>query len=148
MVRLASVVDDRLTNAVREIGRHFGDRLLGVVLFGSRAKPAPRADADWDLMLVLGDDEPLRRALYREWEESIADRLKGLAPEASPHFVHLPPDDSDPSSLWLEVALASRIVSDPTGCIERYLRRTRELLDAHRYERLAVHGLPYWRRTA
>jgi len=136
-----------LDQSIAEIERHYRHRLHGVVLFGSRAGHRPRQESDWDLLVVLGEDEPIRRSLYHEWDVEMAPRVEKVLPRVSPHFVHLPAEGIEPSSLWLEVALAHIVLHDPTKKLGGHLRRVRQLIDAGRFERRAVHGLPYWRRA-
>jgi len=139
------MTDPRLARAAIEIQNYYGQRLVGAVLFGSRATPRSRADSDWDVLIVLTDDEPIRRSLYREWDERLAPRVEALLPGISPHFVHVPAGEDGPSSLWLEVAMTHEILSDPTGQLSACLRRIRSLIDAGRFEQRAAHGLAYWR---
>ena len=138
------MIDARLHEAVAHIGRHYGGRLLAVALFGSRARHRPRAESDWDLLLVVDDGERVRRTLYREWEGVVAPDVEHILPGISPHFARLPADDTAASSLWLEVATGHAILSDPTGRLSAWLARVQELIDAGRFQRRVVHGLPYW----
>lgn len=137
-----------IETASAEIRAHYGERLLALALFGSRAGSRHRADSDWDLLLVLTPGEPIRRSLYREWDEQLAPRIESHVPEASPHFVHLPVASDPPASLWLEVATTHRLLHDPTGQLASHLQAVRRLVESGRFERRSVHGLPYWRTVA
>lgn len=137
----------RLQAAAREIERHYGDRLAALALFGSRVGSRWRADSDWDVLLAMAPSEPIRRALYGEWDEHLSPRIEALLANVSPHFVHLPGSIDEPSPFWLEIACAHQVVSDPTGALVACLGRVKELIDHGRYERRAAHGLPYWRRA-
>jgi hypothetical protein len=75
----------------------------------------------------------------------VGPALGALLTGISPHFVHLPPAEAEPSSIWLEVAMAHEILSDRTGSLTAYLGRVRALIEGGRFERRSVHGLPYWR---
>jgi predicted nucleotidyltransferase len=59
------MLDPRLQLAIAEIERYYGRRLHAVALFGSRVCSRPRVDSDWDLLLLLDADEPIRRRLYK-----------------------------------------------------------------------------------
>lgn len=131
--------------ATREIAAYYGGRLLALALFGSRAGGRSRVDSDWDLLIVLDAGEPIRRVLYAEWDEHVAARVEAHLPGASPHFAHLAAPDASPSSLWLEIATTHRILHDPTGRLTAHLAAVRRLVEAGRFERRSVHGLPYWR---
>lgn len=49
-----------LKDLVRDLRRYYGDRLVSIVLFGSRARGDFRENSDFDLAVVL-KDEPVRR---------------------------------------------------------------------------------------
>jgi Polymerase beta, Nucleotidyltransferase len=146
---LASTVmtDPRLDASVATIRRHYGARLLAAVLFGSRARSRARQDSDWDLLLVLADDQQVRRRLYDEWDAAVAPAVEMALPGVSPHFVHLPAPGVSPSSLWLEAATAHVVLSDPTGRASTWLQEVRGLIAAGAFERRFEQGLPYWRRA-
>ena len=142
------MVDRELEGVVAKLAEHYGERLLSAVLFGSRARARFRPESDWDLLLVLTDDEPIRRDLYREWDEEVAPGVDLLLKGVSPHFVHLPANVGEPSSLWLEIAMAHDILHDPSGRLTSRLEMIRSLVEQGRFERRAVHGLSYWRGVA
>ena len=85
----ASLADD-LRRYVEALDRHFGGRLVSVVLFGSWARWTARPDSDLDLLVVIRDlpsdrSEP-RRDLYevpREVSQALADAISPvvLTPE-------------------------------------------------------------------
>lgn len=147
MLRLRRRMDPRLQRVGDEIQRYYRDRLIAIALFGSRARSRSRLDSDWDLLLVMATSELVRRRLYREWDERVMPTIEVLLPNVSPHFVQLPSSLDEPSSLWLEVASAQQILSDPTGALGSCIRHIKQAIDAGRYERRAVHGLSYWRRA-
>lgn len=41
-----------------------------IILFGSRARGAPRPDSDWDLLIVLDDDAPPEQTSLRALHEA------------------------------------------------------------------------------
>jgi predicted nucleotidyltransferase len=139
------LMDPRLQSACAEIEAHYGSRLLAAALFGSRVGCRPRIDSDWDLLLVLVPEEPIRRTLYQEWDEQVAPGIETHLRGVAPHFVHLPATDDPPSSLWLEVCTNHEILHDPSGRLATHLRTVHVLVDSGRFERRSIHGLPYWR---
>lgn len=143
----ALMTDPRLDAAVATIRRHYGERLLAAVLFGSRVRSRAREDSDWDLLLVLADDQQIRRTLYDEWDAAVAPAVEMALPAVSPHFVRLPARDASPSSLWLEVATAHVVLSDPTGRVSTWIEEVCALIAAGAFERRFEQGLPYWRRA-
>ena len=48
----ASLVDD-LRLYVEALGRHFGERLVSVVVFGSQARGEARPESDLDVLIVV-----------------------------------------------------------------------------------------------
>jgi predicted nucleotidyltransferase len=141
------MLDPRLQTALVAIEHHYGPRLMAVALFGSRTGTRARAESDWDLLLVVGEREPIRRTLYREWDAAIAPSVGRVLPDIAPHFVHLPDERDEPSGLWLEIAMSHVILRDPLGRLASYLERVRALVETGQFERQAVHGCGYWRRA-
>jgi predicted nucleotidyltransferase len=141
------MLDPRLQTALVAIEHHYDSRLIAVALFGSRVGRRARAESDWDLLLVVGESEPIRRTLYREWDAAIAPSVERFLPGIAPHFVHLPEERDEPSGFWLEIAMSHVILRDPTGRLASYLGRVRRLVETGQFERRAVHGCGYWRRA-
>ncbi|MEA2625836.1 MAG: hypothetical protein QOD06_1881 [Candidatus Binatota bacterium] len=147
MVASLATMDEGLRQVLVEVGRHYGERLLAAALFGSRVRPHPRADADWDLLLVLRSEEPIRRSLYEEWARSLEPRLETLLRDVSPKFVHLPELGAEPTGLWLEIATAHEVLSDRSRRLAGYLAEVRGSIVRGQFESSEVHGVRYWRRA-
>ena len=103
-----------------------GERLVAVVLFGSRARGDATADSDWDL-LVLADGLPekaferslfLKRALPPECRGAISV----LAKTPGEFEGSLP-------SLYLDIALDGQIVYDPRGHAAERLATLKRLIE-------------------
>ncbi len=112
---------------------------LAIALFGSTVRGEARDSSDIDLLIVLNSNQVVARNLYATWDEvfSQEDRL-------SPQFVHLPKSGAPLGSLWLEVALESEILYDPTETLQRTLREIRQKIAEGLYQRKTSHGHPYW----
>lgn len=119
--------------------RLYGDRLLGLVLFGSCARGDTHTNSDIDLLVVVDDSQRIVRDMYREWDRL---QLNG----ASVHLCHLPAEIGDPGSLWLECALDGIIVFDRRGDIARTLRALTEQIASGSFTRRTTHGQGYWSR--
>jgi len=132
--------------AARDLVEGWGEELLGVALFGSAARGELRASSDVDLLLVLEARVPLHRQLYRRWDELV--EAKELERELNAHFVHLPQRAEDAGSLWLEVAIEGRVISDRSGRLEGALILLRRAIASGRFVREVAHGQPFWRRAA
>lgn len=118
-----------------------GTSLVGVVLFGSRARGDARPDSDTDLLIVVGDDIPLRRDLYSWWDQRFPQDL-------SPHFVHLPADVAAAGALWLEASIDGILLHDTARRVASLLARIRREAVEGRLVRRMAHGHPYWVRRA
>jgi len=118
-----------------------GASLVGVVLFGSRARGDARPDSDTDLLIVVGDDVPLRRELYSWWDQRFPQDL-------SPHFVHLPADAAGSGVLWLESSIDGILLYDTARRVASLLARIRREAVEGRLIRRMAHGHPYWVRRS
>lgn len=98
--------------AVAALHAGLGDRLVAVVLFGSRARGDARPDSDWDL-LVIADGLPEKRfdrhlSLKRLLPPMYRGAISLIARTPAEFEEHLP-------SLYLDIALDGRILHDPQG---------------------------------
>lgn len=98
--------------SVEALRRGLGERLLSVVLFGSRARGDNLETSDWDMLVIAHDlpERPLVRRFY----------LKDLLPVSCRGAVSIlarTPSEfrSQLPSLYLDIALDGRILYDPTG---------------------------------
>lgn len=62
---------DALADYVAAVRRHYGDRLVDMLIFGSRARGNARPDSDADVAVILEDGD------WRFWTEKML--LAGLA---------------------------------------------------------------------
>lgn len=128
---------------VQPIVRELGNRLAGIVLFGSAVRGEQTSESDIDLLIVLNPSNPLTPALYRDWDERVAPEIEaGVAPQ----FVLLPPGPGDAGSVWLEAAVEGRVLHDPSGTTGNFLRALRESIAEGKFRRRWSHGHPYWVR--
>jgi predicted nucleotidyltransferase len=120
-----------------------GESLSGILLFGSTARGEGREGSDVDLMIVVGSELPLTRALYERWDQGI----DGASSRLSPHFVHIPDDEREAGSLWFEAAVDGIVLLDRGGRIARFLRTLRRSMAEGKLRRKSAYGHPYWIRT-
>lgn len=124
----------------------FGASLLGVVLFGSRVQGGASAHSDWDLLIVLREDVPIKRSLYSWWDETMQiDPKRG---PVNPHFVHIPPEAAAAGGLWLEVALHHQIVYERDNKLKARLDRIVQTIQKGEAVRRFSNGHPYWVRRS
>jgi predicted nucleotidyltransferase len=131
--------------AVARACQLFGERLLGVVAYGSWARGEAGADSDVDLLVVLDGGVSLTRALYREWD---AAPLRWQDRPVEAHFAHLPPPHETKPGLWAEVALDGVVLFERDLAVSARLAAIRRDIAAGRIVRRVAHGQPYWARVA
>jgi predicted nucleotidyltransferase len=127
--------------AVNAAARVAGDRLVGLVAFGSWARGEEGPDSDVDLLVVLGEELRVTRALYRRWD---AEPLLWDGRRVEPHFVHLPPADQLAGGVWAEAAIDGLVLFERSLEVSRRLARVRSDVARGRIRRRQVHGQPYW----
>jgi predicted nucleotidyltransferase len=137
-------VSTELVQYTEVLRRHFGDRLVSVVLFGSRARGEARLESDIDVLIVArglpadrwaryGGLRPLARQVSEAFAEAVAPIL--LTPEEAAHV----------RPYYLGMLSGHVMVEDVGGffaaVLER-LRRKLEDLGARRY--VDADGYEYW----
>jgi predicted nucleotidyltransferase len=143
-VTLPTPLSDDLRRYVEILERHFADRLVSVVLFGSWARGAARAESDIDVLIVVRGLPRRRFERYRG--------LRGLAREVSQAFgeavatILLTPEEAEHvKPYYLGMLSGHMILRDAAdffaGILERLRQRLAEL-GARRY--VDKDGYEYW----
>lgn len=117
---------DVLKPAVAALCEALGERLVAVVLFGSRARRDATPESDWDLF-ILAEDLP-----ERAWQRAMD--LKRLLPaecRGALSLVARTPQEfaSRLAPLYLDIALDGQIIYDPRGYARDRLASLRRLMD-------------------
>ena len=117
-------------------------RPLGVIHFGStvRGEALPHSDEDW--LIVLPETTPLKRSLYQEFDKLFEEASE--ARKVSPHFVHLPKSEMNPTTLWLEVALDGQWLTSPSSQLKETIQNLKIRIASGEFWRKVSHGQPYW----
>ena len=123
---------------------HFKKNLLGVAVFGSRVTGKATENSDFDVLVILADTVPLVRSLYRWWDESL-EMFEGKV--VNPHFVHLPASPEEAGGLWLEVAVASKILWEEKGLVTSFIDKLLLQMSSDKIRRHWSNGMPYWEKT-
>lgn len=119
----------------------FGPDLVGVVLYGSWLRGEATPASDIDVLVVLESTRAVTRATYHEWDHDPLEHEDHLV---EVHFISLPAAESEPGTVWLEVALDGVVMFDRDQRITRYLSRLRRGIAAGTLTRRRAHGQPYW----
>lgn len=119
-----------------------GERLVAVVLYGSRARDQARDASDWDLF-VIATDLPTRL-----WERHIL--LKRFLPAVYRGAISLlakTPQEFEEkiSSLYLDIAQDGKILFDPQGYAYRRLAALQRLMAETGLYRKESRGGEVWR---
>jgi len=124
-----------LAPVVQALEKGLGDRLLAVVLFGSRARGDAKAESDWDMLIIARDLSGRHLSRYRAIKAILPPIWRGrisiLAKTPDEFESHLP-------TIYLEIALDGLILYDSEGYASSRLERLRRLiqtLDLRRVKR-------------
>lgn len=118
-----------------------GDRLLGLVAYGSWARGEAAALSDVDVLVVVEPTVKFTRDLYRHWDRAPV-RWQGRP--VDPHFVTLPTADDAVSGLWCEAAVDGVVLFERDARLSAALARIRRAIAEGRIVRRTSHGQPYW----
>lgn len=131
-----------LSQIVAALKEGLGERLVSLVLYGSRARDEARRGSDWDLFIIATDLPP------HNWERHIL--LKRFLPAAYRGAVSIlaktPPEfEANISSLYLDIAQDGRILFDPQGYAAKRLAALRRLMEEMGLYRKKSPGGEVWK---
>jgi predicted nucleotidyltransferase len=142
--KIATMEDQKniLSQIVTALQEGLGERLVAVVLYGSRARGQARDASDWDLF-IIATDLPMQL-----WERHIL--LKRFLPAAFRGAVSLlaktPQEfEENISSLYLDIAQDGQILFDPKRYAHRRLALLQQLMAEMGLYRKKSLGGEMWR---
>ena len=121
--------------------KKFGRDLLTLAIFGSQVSGEATPLSDLDFLVVLSRQVPITRSLYRWWDEEVK------VPEDevwNPQFVTLPRSPEEAGGLWLEVAMAQKILWERGQVVSKFLGRLKKTIAKNEVRRYWSNGQPYW----
>lgn len=148
---LHAVYDHLSQRLLDECMRHYGERLVSLVLYGSVARGTMRFDSDIDVLIVADPLPQGRFARVAEFDEIevrlapdvAAARAQGVFPEFSPIF-KTPAEVRYGSPLFLDMTIEARILFDRDGFFAARLDDLRARMRALGSERRRLAGGYYW----
>jgi predicted nucleotidyltransferase len=134
-----------------ECVRHYADRLVSVVLYGSTARGTMRPDSDIDV-LIVADPLPEGRMARMSEFDVVEQALAGDLVEAAAGGIHTylapvfktPTEVQHGSPLFLDMTLEARILFDRDDFIAGYLDGLRSRMRQLGSRRVQFHGGYYW----
>ena len=130
-----------MAEAVARAEEVVGGSLAGVVAFGSWARGELTDASDVDLLIVVDPGTPVRRALYRHWDES---PVAWNGRPVEPRFACLPDAGEPPSGFWAEIATEGVLLLERDPRLSAHLERVRDAVAKGGLQRRTAHGHGYW----
>jgi hypothetical protein len=125
--------------------KHFGGRLVSVVLYGSAATGRERPDSDVDLFIVLQGElqgayrrRSLLDPVHEEWE-----RLHPDSPFLST-LIKNPEEAARLTPIYFDMVDRRRLLVDRDGFMERVLEDVKKRLDRLGAKRRQIGKVEYW----
>ncbi len=136
---------------LRELRRHYGDRLVSAVLFDSVGRGAPHPHSDVDVLVVaegLPRGRMKRSSDFAAVEAALEPALgalrgEGIHTRLSPVF-KTPAEASEGSLLFLDFLDDAKVLLDRDGFFQRVLARLRRRLEELGARRVWIGSAWYW----
>jgi predicted nucleotidyltransferase len=131
-----------LFQLVTALQEGLGERLVAVVLYGSRARDQAREASDWDLF-IIATDLPTRlwerHILFKRFLPAVYRGAVSLLAKTPQEF------EERISSLYLDIAQDGKILFDPQGYAHRRLAALQSLMAETGLYRKKSRGGEVWR---
>jgi predicted nucleotidyltransferase len=151
MSKLRTTFSHLVDRLREECTRHYGDRLVSLVLYGSTARSTMRPDSDIDVLIVADPLPEGRMPRMREFD-AVEQALSGDLAEAAAQGVHTylapvfktPEEVQRGSPLFLDMTLEARTLFDRGDFFARYLDGLRARMRKLGSRRMEFGGGYYW----
>jgi predicted nucleotidyltransferase len=127
MSGLKETVGQEIAPVVRAMQQGLGEKLVAIVLFGSRARGEAKEESDWDLLVIARGLPERQTERYRRTKEMLPQKWRGRV-----SILAKTPDEFESvlPSLYLEIALDGLILYDPQEYAKIQLRKLCRLIQA------------------
>lgn len=112
---------------VRALQQGFGEDILAIVLFGSRARGDAKEESDWDVLVIARGLPERQIERYRKMKEILPEKWRGRT-----SILAKTPDEFESMlpSIYLEIALDGLILYDPQGYARDHFEKLRRLIQS------------------
>ncbi len=143
--------NELLDKTVEALKKHYNERLISVVLFGSVARKKHRPDSDIDLLIVVENLPKSRLKRIEEFDkveeevDPLIGRLRkeGIFTSLSP-IIRAPEEIRQGSFLFLDLIEDGRILFDRNDFFKDYIHNLREKLKLIDAKRVWLGSAWYW----
>jgi len=150
-LKLKEEFEKLLEILLKELQKHYGERLFSVVVYGSVARGTHRPDSDLDLLIIV---ENLPKSSYDRFmeflkiEEKLEPRLrrlrkKGIYTHISP-VLKTPEEAKKVSLLYLDMTEDAKIIYDKDNFFRKILEELKEKLKKLGSKRIWRGNAWYW----
>ncbi|MBI2092598.1 MAG: nucleotidyltransferase domain-containing protein [Deltaproteobacteria bacterium] len=131
----------KIYEPAQKLKQHFGEKLCGIILFGSQVTGKATSESDIDLMIILDKSMPIERGLYKWWDDNIVWNEKNML---NPHFVNILEDEKLAGGLWLEIATTGKVIYQKKTVLDKLFAKLKELIGNGEVRMYISNGHPYW----
>jgi predicted nucleotidyltransferase len=134
--------EDILSQRVRALQKGLGERLVAMVLYGSRARDRARQVSDWDLFIIATELPTRHRERHILFKRFLPAAYRGAVSLLAKTLQEF---KGNISSLYLDIAQDGQILFDPQGYVHRRFAVLQRLMAETGLYRKKSPGGELWR---